>query len=172
MLEIVRRPLVPDDLHELKFDSYGKIEEFLDRYAKLDIPKDNPVTFLEQLTTMPNAWFVEAGDMGLYYLANIQPRLDAQFYMLFWDKALTADRRECARIVLKRAFELFQLRRCTSLVDATNIPLRKTVEKIGFTHEGTIRQSLVVDGEYHDACILGLLTEEMTWPVLRPTSLA
>lgn len=164
--------LLPEALHELRFEDYGQIEQFLDRYAKLDVAKNSPVAFLEQLTSQPNAWFVEAGDVGLYYLTDVRPRIDAQFQMIFWDKLLTADRRELARIVLKRAQELFKLRRITYILDAGSIPLRKTAEKIGFTHEGTIRRSLLVDGEFHDACIYGLLQEEMTWPTLRPTSLA
>ncbi len=159
--------LGPEDLRDLKLAGAEQVKEILERYNALDVPRDNILEFTNHLLRRGDAWFVEVGDVGLFYFTSIVPRLDCTFNMIFWDKKLTGDRRELAKLAIHAAFKLFALRRMTAVVVESNIPLRKTLQKIGFTAEGIIRQSRVVDGVYSDSYLFGLLSEEMTWPVLK-----
>jgi hypothetical protein len=158
--------LRPEDLRELRLTDPEQVKALLERYNALDLPRDNVVVFQQQLIR-PDSWFVEAGDFGLFYFTNVVPRVDATFNMVFWDKRLTADRRESAKLVLSAAAQLFELRRISASVVESNGPLRKTLLKIGFTTEGIVRQSKVLDGRYEDAHLFGLLAEEMKWPLLK-----
>jgi len=159
--------LKPEDLRLLLLTDREQVESMLMKYNALDLPRDNVFIFMDQLTRRRDTWFVEAGESGLFYFTNIVPRVDAEFHMLFWDKKLGGDRRESAKLVLHAAQKNFSLRRISSMVVESNGPLRKTLQKIGFVTEGIIRQSKVVNGEYQDAHLFGLLAEEMTWPVLK-----
>lgn len=157
----------PEDLRELKLTDFDQVGRILSAYNEMDVPRDNVMAFTEQLTLRQDSWFVEAGELGLFYFTNIVPRLDATFNMIFWDKRLTGDRREVAKLAISAAFSLFALRRISSVVVESNIPLRKTLQKIGFMPEGIIRQSKRIGDVYHDAHTYGLLSEEITWPVLK-----
>jgi RimJ/RimL family protein N-acetyltransferase len=156
----------PDDLRELKLGDPDQVTGLLARYNELDVPRENIEAFSGHLLLRHDSWFVEAGNAGLYYFTGIVPRQTAMFHMIFWDKHLTADRREAAKLVLSAAFRLFDLRRVGAAVVESNIPLRKTLQKIGFTAEGVLRKAQVLNGEYHDLHLYGLLSEETTWPLL------
>lgn len=159
--------LKPEDLRDLKLSGPEHVADIVQKYNSLDMPRDNTLMFTNYLLQRSDAWFVEAGEVGLFYFTNITPHLDAVFNMVFWDKRLTGDRRESAKLAIHAAFKLFELRRISAVVVESNIPLRKTLQKIGFTAEGIIRQSVVVDGQYADVYRFGLLIEEMTWPSLK-----
>lgn len=148
-----------------------QVKRILEAYNALRVPREHVQEFTLHLLHRQDSWFVEAGDLGLFYCTDIVPGLDAQFHMIFWDQRLTADRREAAKLVLSAAQKLFNLRRITCVVVESNVPLCKTMRKIGFTIEGIIRQSRIVSGEFQNTHIYGLLKEEMTWPLLK-TSLA
>jgi len=79
----------------------------------------------------------------------------------------TIDPRWCTRKVLEQCFTypFIQLgvKRITTLVDATNQPVRAFNERIGFVHEATLRDALH-DG---DAALFRMLPEECKWIVAR-----
>lgn len=160
-------PVQPEELRELKLTDEEQVARILQQYNELDVPRENIVEFTAMLLHSRNAWFVEVGQVGLVYFTHIIPRVDAQFRMLFWDKRLTGDRRECAKLCISAAFALFSLRRVSCAVVESNIPLRKTLEKIGFVPEGTIRQVMPIGENFHNLCNYGLLKEEITWPALK-----
>jgi putative acetyltransferase len=49
------------------------------------------------------------------------------------------------------------LSRIELTVRADNLNAKALYERLGFVTEGRLRQSFKVDGEYHDACVMGLL---------------
>jgi hypothetical protein len=138
------------------------------RYEALTIPKEHPLLFYANLTQRRDAWFVEAGDLGLIYLTSLVPRAGAMFGAVFWDQKLSKDRREGIRSVLATAFDTFDLQRVGAAASVTNVPLRRTLEKIGFVYEGTLRKAMLPG--FTDAIMYGLLREEFKWPAVRMTS--
>lgn len=158
--------LQPEDLRDLRLRSPEDVATLLKKYSALNIPRDNVAEFTAHLVARKDSYFVEAGNVGLFYFTNIVPHVDARFNMIFWDLKLTADRRACAQLVLSAAFELFNLARVSSEAVESNGPLRKTLLKIGFTNEGVLRRARIVDGAYESLYLYGILAEETTWPVM------
>jgi len=158
-----------NDLHLLKFHTLEEIQDILQRYVSLDIPKDHPALFQEYLISRRDTWFVEAGKAGLIYLTHVLPRIGATLNVIFWDGHLTKDRREATKVTVATAFDLFELPRISALCPITNAPLRQMYKKIGFALEGVVRKGyLAPDGGYLDMVLFGLIDEEVKqWPVPR-----
>lgn len=66
------------------------------------------------------------------------------------------------RLILTEAFTTFDLRRIFVRVASFNQPARRLFEKIGFQHEGTLRQHVVRQGAAHDVLLYGILDTEAT----------
>ncbi|MGE7690940.1 GNAT family N-acetyltransferase [Lysinibacillus sp. NPDC097214] len=67
---------------------------------------------------------------------------------------------EAAQLVQKYTFEELQLNRLELQVYSHNIRGIKSYEKIGFKKEGTLRQSLYMNGKYSDEIIMSILRDE------------
>ena len=70
----------------------------------------------------------------------------------FMTEALTA--------LLDAAFGDMGLRRLEAVVDARNVASRRLLRRLGFTHEGLLRERWLEDGNALDAEIYGLLARE------------
>jgi hypothetical protein len=154
---------MPEDLQELVLSDDLVMARLLMKYREFDRPKE-PIGIFTQWLLSRDAWFVEAGEQGLIFLTNIIPYLSADLHMIFWDKKLTGDRRECAQHVVKAAFQLFNLSRVTGVATEPNKPLRKIYKSMSFKEEGIIRKAKVVNNQVVDVYIYGILKEEATWP--------
>lgn len=62
------------------------------------------------------------------------------------------------------AFTTGGLRRMTACVTAGNYASRRLLEKVGFVHEGTLRESYWLHQTWHDDWIFGLLKQEYQPP--------
>lgn len=67
---------------------------------------------------------------------------------------------EAARALLGWAFDTGDLNRVQSETDTRNAASARVLEKLGFVHEGTLREDCVVDGDVSDSWIYGLLRRE------------
>jgi len=68
---------------------------------------------------------------------------------------------EVAAALVRVAFELDGLRRVEIHCDPLNVPSVAVARKLGFTHEGTLRQRLLAaDGSWRDVMIWTLLAED------------
>ncbi len=67
---------------------------------------------------------------------------------------------EATRLVTDYAFNMLNLNRLQLHVNAENAPAKAVYRKIGFKHEGTLRQAMYKDGRYYDFWLMGLLAEE------------
>lgn len=75
-----------------------------------------------------------------------------------WGKGLA---REAAQAVIDQAFQCFeQLKRVRAHTSPMNSRSIRVLEKLGFTHEGTLRSNQYERGEFHDEAIFGMLREE------------
>jgi len=68
---------------------------------------------------------------------------------------------EAALTVIDHAFERYPgLKKIRAHTDAENLPSMRVLEKIGFSHEGTLRKNQFVKDRFVDEAIYGLLRED------------
>ncbi|MGE0623217.1 MAG: GNAT family N-acetyltransferase [Pseudomonadales bacterium] len=68
---------------------------------------------------------------------------------------------EAASKVINEAFKRYpDLQKIRAHTDARNAPSMRVLEKIGFSHEGTLRKNQFVKDNYVDESIYGLLRED------------
>ena len=68
---------------------------------------------------------------------------------------------EAAGAVIDQAFAKYpQLQRIRAHTDLENASSMRVLEKLGFTHEGTLRSNQFVKGRFCDEVVFGLLREE------------
>ena len=72
---------------------------------------------------------------------------------------------EAAGALLQWAFNTLDLNRVQSEADTRNAASGRVLEKLGFSHEGTLRENCIVAGEVSDSWVYGLLRRE--WKPLR-----
>lgn len=71
---------------------------------------------------------------------------------------------EATRLVVDYAFGVVGIHRIELQVYAFNPRARHVYEKIGFVHEGTMREALLWDGEWVDCHLMGMLASDWTRP--------
>lgn len=67
---------------------------------------------------------------------------------------------EAARAVLTWAYDALDLNRVQAEADTRNRASARVLEKLGFMHEGTLREDCVVDGVVSDSWVYGLLRSQ------------
>jgi [ribosomal protein S5]-alanine N-acetyltransferase len=67
---------------------------------------------------------------------------------------------EALTALLNYGFEDMQLNRVEADIDPRNIASAKSLERLGFTKEGYLRERWIVEGEVSDSAIYGLLHRE------------
>lgn len=100
--------------------------------------------------------------LGWCALANWNPsyrsaRLGYCFDESAWGQGFAT---EAARALLQWAFDTLDLNRVQAEADTRNIASGRVLEKLGFIHEGTLREDCVVNGEVSDSCVYGLIKRD------------
>lgn len=67
---------------------------------------------------------------------------------------------EAAHALLRWAFDTLDLNRVQAEADTRNVASARVLEKIGFVHEGTLREDCVVGGEVSDSWVFGLIRRD------------
>lgn len=67
---------------------------------------------------------------------------------------------EAARVLLRWAFETLDLNRVQAETDTRNLASARVLEKLGFVHEGTLREDCIVNGDVSDTWVYGLLRRD------------
>ncbi|MFX1308805.1 MAG: GNAT family N-acetyltransferase [Promethearchaeota archaeon] len=67
---------------------------------------------------------------------------------------------EAMELLIKYGFETVNLNRLELYTYSFNIGALKSYKKVGFIEEGRKRQSIWINGRYHDAILMGILAEE------------
>ena len=75
----------------------------------------------------------------------------------FWSRGYGAD---AIRTILRYAFLAMRLNRVSLTTDELNARALRCYEKCGFVREGLLRQQRLVDGQFHNAVLMGILREE------------
>lgn len=74
-----------------------------------------------------------------------------------WGKGLM---REAAQALIATGFEALGLRRIEAFADPRNVGSDRLLRRLGFAHEGLLRQRSVMKGEVKDSNVYGLLRAE------------
>lgn len=75
----------------------------------------------------------------------------------YWGKGYGT---EALRLLVGHGFAELNLHRIALRVYDFNVRAIRSYEKLGFQHEGRLRQALFREGRYHDVLVMGLLAEE------------
>ena len=75
----------------------------------------------------------------------------------YWGKGYGTD---AMRVLIRFIFEQMNIHKVKLNVYAFNERAIKSYQKIGFVHEGTLRQEIFKDGKYHDEWVMGMFASE------------
>jgi len=154
------------ELRLLQLDG-EKIHSLSRRYSNIEVPREH-LTLFEQYLFRADTWFVEVGDVGLFYLTNIVPAYAATFNTIFWDRKFGRSRRMLAQDVIATAFEEFELIRLAAFVPETSVLAQVEYPKIGFRREGVLRKAWKEANAACDLFAFGLLRDEVnaSWQII------
>jgi RimJ/RimL family protein N-acetyltransferase len=132
----------------------------------------------QRLATDPNPhhWVIEA-DGGCVGTAKLRVRKETDRRARFTVCILSPPHigrgfgTETTRLVLAYAFEVLRLHRVEARVLAVNRRGLACFRSCGFVQEGRERESTLIDGEWHDCVVMGVLEHEYRrlsapWPKL------
>lgn len=74
-----------------------------------------------------------------------------------WGKGYGSD---ALNVLLRYCFNELNLNRVALQVFSYNTRARRAYEKLGFVHEGTLREAILRDGVYHDILLMAILARE------------
>lgn len=84
------------------------------------------------------------------------------FYIVLLDKAVWGKGlgTEATKLIVDYGFNMLNLNRIQLHVNAENEPAKAVYKKIGFKHEGTLRQAMYKNNRYYDFWLMSILAEE------------
>jgi RimJ/RimL family protein N-acetyltransferase len=99
------------------------------------------------------------GHVSLFSLDSIQARGEIGYALgsAHWRQGYA---REALELALAHAFGTIGLRRLEGDVDPRNVASTALLERLGFRHEGTLRERWFVQGELQDSAMYGLLARD------------
>jgi len=103
---------------------------------------------------------VHIGNCGLHQI-DYQNR-NAEFGIMIGEKEHWGHgfAPEAAKLILRYGFDELNLHRISLEVYSHNKRAQKAYEKVGFIHEGTLREAYFRNGCYYDDLIMGILDTE------------
>lgn len=104
------------------------------------------------------------GSCGFYLFDEDFHRAETGYELnrAFWRQGIMA---EAMSAIITYAFTDLQLHRIEAVVDDVNEPSKGLLRKLGFTHEGTLRQRFYFRNRFWDEHYFGLLNNEWHVPV-------
>ena len=84
------------------------------------------------------------------------------FYIVLLDKTVWGKGlgTEATKLIVDYGFNMLNLNRIQLHVNAENEPAKAVYKKIGFKHEGTLRQAMYKNNKYYDFWLMSILAEE------------
>jgi RimJ/RimL family protein N-acetyltransferase len=104
--------------------------------------------------------WVAIGNVGLFKFDSVSRSSEVGIMIGnkdYWNKGYGT---ESMQLILKHGFRTLNLNRMFLRVFANNPRAIRCYEKVGFVHEGRMRQAIYTDGEYFDILLMGMLLEE------------
>lgn len=110
----------------------------------------------------PNGLFWVVDDfVGMFYLTDIYPNIDAQAHYLFFDKKHYG-REQLTKEMLKYLFDTYKFHRLSiELPNYASQSTRRFIMNIGFVYEGKKRQSNILNEVWYDTNLYGILQQDL-----------
>jgi RimJ/RimL family protein N-acetyltransferase len=130
---------------------FGDYEKFMATFFTRD-KEGNPV---------PQGLFYIVDDfVGMFYITDIYPEIDAQCHYLFFDKRHLG-REDLTKAMLQWLFDTFKFHRLSvELPNYASDTTRMFIQKIGFHYEGKKIKAAKLNGEWYDCNLYGILNEK------------
>jgi RimJ/RimL family protein N-acetyltransferase len=129
------------------------VDQWLSRGVNLSVARDQIINLA--IRNSDGELIGEVGAMD--FIENEQGEIGYWLAKPYWGQGITT---ESVRCFCKFAFERFQLQRIYGKVFATNPRSARVLSKVGFKHEGTLRNGYFRDGQPVDDHLFGLLRDE------------
>ncbi|MFO7841545.1 MAG: GNAT family protein [Fidelibacterota bacterium] len=161
-------PLTENDIDILK-KGYNDPEVRDAMFMYFPLTTEEIQTKIEKMTKDENAiqlMIVEKKNRrAVGHLSLVRPDWVSRmmtFYIVLLDKAAWGKGlgSESTAMMVDYGFNMLNLNRIQLHVNAENEPAKAVYKKIGFKHEGTLRQAMYKNGRYYDFWLMGLLAEE------------
>lgn len=98
--------------------------------------------------------------VGVYYMTDIKPGVDAQVHYSFFD-GRHKGRVNMSRLLLRHAFDEYKFHRLSATIPMYAQPALAFVEKMGFKLEGRKRSYSYHNGQWFDVKLYGILNNEV-----------
>lgn len=136
-----------------------------------DLTRGDESNFIALLSD-PNSFWLEvlnAADetVGIIYLQNLDSVVDAEVHINFFDRDVIGKVDLC-KAVMQWVFARFPFNRLTAIVPEKYFAAKRMAEFVGFTHEGRRRESILMNGEWWDEIMFGILRREVATWAARP----
>lgn len=104
------------------------------------------------------------GSCGFLNLAKQHYRSEIGFELSkdYWGQGIAS---EALEVVIKYGFEKLNLQRIQALIEPSNIPSQKLVERKGFLKEGLLRNYEFTCGKFDDLFMYSLLKQDFDKPI-------
>jgi RimJ/RimL family protein N-acetyltransferase len=119
-------------------------------------PIEQPMT----IEVEENGDWIPIGNTGFFDINNIARSAELGIMIGnkdYWDKGCGT---LVMKLMLKHGFEVLNLNRIYLLVKSNNPRAIRCYEKVGFMHEGSMRQAEYQDGKYFDLIMMSVLKHE------------
>ncbi len=174
LLRIVERGDLPD---LLEINSSDEVTRYLP-YGTWNTPSDGEAWYERVVTRHSEGTAMQlvvvdkrsgrvVGTCLLFNFDNASERAELGYVLgkAHWRRGFM---REALAVLLAFAFDEMGLRRIEAHADARNVASDRLLRRIGFTHEGLLRQRTLLKGETTDSNVYGLLRAEWSESSRRP----
>jgi RimJ/RimL family protein N-acetyltransferase len=131
------------------------VDQWLSGVMNLQVARDRKINLA--IRNSDSELIGEVGAMDC--IENEQGEIGYWLAKPYWGRGITP---EAIRRFCEFAFERFQLQRIYGKVFATNPRSARVLSKVGFKHEGTLRNGYFRDGQPVDDLLFGLLRDELS----------
>ncbi|MEN1938905.1 GNAT family N-acetyltransferase [Paenibacillus sp. 102] len=97
------------------------------------------------------------GTCGIWKLLHNSASLGAVIGSMYWGKGVIV---EALEELIKFGFQELDLNRIEGRCDVRNTASERVMQKLKMTYEGTLRQSIIIDGMYCNSKVYSLLKHE------------
>ena len=131
----------------------------VDTFISKNPAKTNQNNTWFQLVIIEKSTNTLIGDIGIHFIGNdgFQCELGCTFDKDYHGQGFAT---ETLKAVVSYLFKDLNKHRITASIDPENINSIRLFERLGFRKEGHFRKSLLINGEWVDDVIYGLLSEE------------
>ncbi|MGB7786211.1 MAG: GNAT family N-acetyltransferase [Salinimicrobium sp.] len=140
--------------YAVHFDTLEDTREQMDWYAAL---KRDGTGLWWGIYNSETGEFCGAGGYNDLDKANRKAEIGFWLFPEFWGRGIM---QTAMPLVLQKGFEQLGLNRIEGFVDSRNSACKRAIEKIGFSHEGTMRQAEIEHDHFIDVDIYSFLRKD------------